>query len=657
MAIVDSCSSDNFVRTELLSDAQMRSLGPSPPCAQLGARGTTLKLIGSIVLSPEIYGQRYPGTFYVSPDLENELVLGVPWFEDHRVIYEHCLGCIYLGAQDRNRVYFNPEVQHSSTNIPTPQLSHKFPPEHLDEFLNLTKINNQTFHQGGPLRQTMAVQHEIHLSDKTTFREPPRRYSEQKRLWLDEQVRDMLANGTIEPTNSPYSSAIVVAGKKDGDYRFCVDYRRINKQTVDAPQCLPRIHEILKDIGGSRIFSTMDLKSGYWQIPLAPEARRYSAFTTPSGGQYQFRVMPFGLKNAPGTFQNLMRHVLADYWGKFAIAYLDDIIVYSEDWKQHLLHLALIFERLQIYGLTCSPQKCQFGQTSLPYLGHVVTSEGNHPQPKHLQAILDAEPPRTRKGLRSLLGAMNWLHEYVPHYSEITAAMTDLLSPKRPYKWNQEAQKALEDAKEAFRHHELLSRPEPSLPFILQTDASARGMGAVLMQQTPDGPRKIISYASAKFSPTEAAYHCNEQECLAVIWAITHFRPYLEDQRFILRTDSKTLTWLDRQKDTRDKLTRWHVLLSRFTFDIEHCPGKNNELPDALSRHPDPNTPSPGEPDIEQMVPPSLHVNHEASAEEVPVLHVTGTPSLFEEIAVNQLEDPEIERDIHRWIQDRKSVV
>lgn len=215
MAIVDSCSSDNFVRTELLSDAQMRSLGPSPPCAQLGARGTTLKLIGSIVLSPEIYGQRYPGTFYVSPDLENELVLGVPWFEDHRVIYEHCLGCIYLGARDRNRVYFNPEVQHSSTNIPTPQLSHKFPPEHLDEFLNLTKINNQTFHQGGPLRQTMAVQHEIHLSDKTTFREPPRRYSEQKRLWLDEQVRDMLANGTIEPTNSPYSSAIVVAGKKD----------------------------------------------------------------------------------------------------------------------------------------------------------------------------------------------------------------------------------------------------------------------------------------------------------------------------------------------------------------------------------------------------------------------------------------------------------
>ena len=359
--------------------------------------------------------------------------------------------------------------------------------------------------------------------------------------------------------------------------------------------------------------------------------------------------MPFGLKNAPGTFQNLMRHVLADHWGEFAIAYLDDIIVYSKNWQQHLLHLGLVFERLSIYGLTCSPHKCQFGQTSLDYLGHVVTSEGNQPQPKHLQAILDAEPPRTRKGLRSLLGTMNWLHEYIPHYSEIIASITDLLSPKRPYKWNKGAQEALETAKEAFRKHEPLSRPDPSLPFILQTDASARGMGAVLMQQGPDGRRRIIAYASAKFSPTEAAYHCNEQECLAIIWAITHFRPYLEDQRFILRTDSKTLTWLDRQKDTRDKLTRWHVFLSRYKFTIEHCPGKDNELPDALSRFPDPDSRSPGEPDLEQMIPPHNSSTQEGSAARIPVLHLTNTPSLFEEVIDAQLEDPDIQRDIHRW--------
>ena len=239
-----------------------------------------------------------------------------------------------------------------------------------------------------------------------------------------------------------------------------------------------------------------------------------------------------------------MRYVLADHWAHFVIAYLDDIIIYSEDWEQHLLHLSLVFERLSIYGLTCSPKKCEFGQTGLPYLGHIVTSNVSQPQPRHLEAILKAERPRTRKGLKSLLSTMNWLHEYIPHYSATIAPIMDLLSPKKTYEWNVEAQDALKAIKEVFRHRELLSRPD-SLPFILQADASARGMGAVLMQQEPDGRHRIISYASAKFSQAEASYHCNGQECLVIIWAITYFRPYLEDRRFVLRTDSKTLTWLD----------------------------------------------------------------------------------------------------------------
>ena len=440
------------------------------------------------------------------------------------------------------------------------------------------------FVTGGRLRQTTAVQHEICLSDPTPFREPPRRYSEEKRLWINEQVKELLINTMIEPIASPFSSAIVVAGKKDGHYRFCIDYRRLNDQTVDVPQCLPRIYDILKDIGNVKIVSSLDLKSGYGQIPLAPESRKYTAFSTPSGEQYQFRVMPFGLKNAPSTFQNLMRHVLAEQWGRFAIAYLDDIIVYSQTWEEHLLHLSLVVERLEIYRMTGSPTKCSFFQTSLPYLGHIINETGNSPQPKHLDAILNAEPPRTRKALQYLIGTMNWLGEYIPHYSELISPMTDLLSPKRAYRWTKEDQESLEKAKVAFSNHLPLSRLDPSLPFILQTDASAKGLGAVLMQQEPNGKRRIISYASAKFSPTQVLYHCNEQECLAIIWAIKRYRAHLEDQRFILQTDSKALTWLKNQKDTRTKLTRWHLLLSEYTFDIKHCPGKENELPDDLSR-------------------------------------------------------------------------
>ena len=194
--------------------------------------------------------------------------------------------------------------------------------------------------------------------------------------------------------------------------------------------------------------------------------------------------------------------------------------------------------------------------------------------------------------------------EYIPKYSELAAPLTTLASPKVTFKWTTEINRAFENLKEAFRNSDQLSRPDPDLPFILQTDASAVGMGAVLMQNAPEGKRRIISYASAKFSPTEARYHCNEQESLAVIWAIKKYRPYLEDRPFILRTDSKTLKWLRQMKDSRAKLNRWHIFLSELSFTIEHCPGKDNELPDSLSRQPNPEELLPGEQDLERMVPP-----------------------------------------------------
>ena len=632
--------------------AQRQSLRSCPPHAELAAEGAFLPLTGSIELMPEIYNRTYPGLFLVSPNLSSDLVLGRPWLWAHNVIHEHRGDCIYIGEPERQRIFLNPTNPRKSDNILTPELTHAFPSHFKEQFDEIVRRHHTIFHQGGRLQQTIAaVQHEIHVSDTRSFRDPPRRYSEEKRAWIDSQVRDMLADGVIEPVTSPYSSAIVVAGKKDGDYRFCIDYRRLNDITIDAPQCLPRINEILKDLGNAKIFSSVDFKSGYWQIPLAHDSRRYTAFTTPSGGQFQFRVMPFGLKNAPGTFQNFMRHVLAEFWGKFAIAYLDDIIVFSDTWDNHLLHLALLFERLQIYGLTCSSSKCNFGQTNLPYMGHMVNWDTNSPQEGHLDAVTKAEPPKTRKHLQSLIGTLNWLNEYVPNFAELVSPMTDLLSPRRPFRWTKEAQESLEKVKEQFKNPVPLSRPDPDLPFILQTDASAKGMGAVLMQQTPEGERKIVSFASAKFSETESRYHCNEQECLAIIWAIRRYRPYLEDRRFVLRTDSKTLTWLRSQKDTRAKLTRWHLLLSEFNFDIEHCPGKDNELPDALSRYPNPNELSPGEPNLDRMVLPTYQTPKIDETELTPVIHNIHVPSLFREIAMAQQGDEAINNEVGRWLQ------
>ena len=323
LALIDSCASDNFVKTSLLTDAQRQSLHICPRYAELAAEGATLTLIGAFDLVPEIYDRPYPGKFYVSSDLSTDLILGRPWLWSHNVIHEHRGDCIYLGETERQRVYLSPEIKRKTSEHTLPDLTPNFPPEFTEKFQNLVKQHHTIFHKGERLRQTIAaIQHEIHLSDPRSFRDPPRRYSDEKRTWIDTQVRDMLADAIIEPTSSSYSSAIVVAGKKDGDYRFCIDYRRLNDVTIDTPQCLPRIHEIIKDLGRASVFSSIDFKSGYWQIPLSPEYKKFTAFTTPSGGQYQFRVMPFGLKNAPGTFQNFMRHVLAGFWGEFAIAYL-----------------------------------------------------------------------------------------------------------------------------------------------------------------------------------------------------------------------------------------------------------------------------------------------------------------------------------------------
>ena len=656
MAEIDSCASDNFVQYSLLTADERRTIKPGPSSALLAGRGTSLRLKGIIYLSPRIGDREYPGYFHASDELRAELTLGRTWLKQHDVHHEHRTDCLYLGASDRQRIYLvpMPDLQSTPKDQLELELPSTIPPEFEERLWTTLETYASVFHQGGRLRQTLAVEHDIQILDPHPFREPPRRQSMPKRKYIDEQLREMLADGIIEPTTSPWSSAITIATKQNGEHRFCIDFRRLNDQTVNAPQCLPRIHEILKDLGKAKVFTTLDLKSGYWQIPMAADAKKYTAFSAPSGGQYQFRVMPFGLKNAPGTFQNLMRHVLAGHWGEFCMAYLDDIIVYSGDWDSHIRHVGLILERLHTYGLTCSPQKCHFGRTDLEFLGHVVTTDGNHAQPRHVEAILNAEPPKNRKQLQSFIGTCNWLMEYIPKYSELAAPLTTLASPTVVFKWTPEINHAFQVLKEAFRNPSQLSRPDPDLPFVLQTDASAVGMGAVLMQIGPNGNRRIISYASAKFSKTETRYHCNEQECLAVIWAIKKYRPYLEDQPFILRTDSKTLTWLRQMKDSRAKLNRWHIFLSELSFTIEHCPGKDNELPDALSRQPDPGEPSSVEPDLERMVPPRREAPTAPVDSTIPVLNAIQAQTLTEEISAAQRIDPEISSMILRWSEIRQ---
>ncbi|XP_063233722.1 uncharacterized protein LOC134537331 [Bacillus rossius redtenbacheri] len=302
----------------------------------------------------------------------------------------------------------------------------------------------------------------------------------------DVEIDDMLQSGVIEPSHSRYNACIVLASKKDGTSRFCVDFRPLNAVTVSTPPPQISFEAAVASLGRARVFSTLDLKSGYWQVPIRCRDRKKTAFTS------------------------MMTRVLEGYIGRFTLAYLDNIIVYSESWEDHCRHLALVMERFATNHLTANPAKCHLGTTEVEFLGHVVNAEGNRPQIGHLRQIAMAEVPRTRKQLQRFVGLINWLRSYIPNFSQTIVPLTDLLSPQIRYRWGEPAQAAFKTIQEAFTQCHTLARIDLDRPLVLQTDASALGTGAVLYQVDGAGDRQVVDYASAKFGRAERRYHKNQ---------------------------------------------------------------------------------------------------------------------------------------------------
>jgi transposase InsO family protein len=588
--------------------------------------------------------------------LVETVVLGYEFMQQHQVCIDIRRQCMYFGTDDRSTVFFKTGSSNTTgdnrlqslrkglTSITAPasplaeRAEKNFPEELRPKIHRLLDEFKSLFDMEDTSTTTTTTKHHIRLKDATPFRLRPYRYSDEKKKIIQEQVEKMLVSGVIEPSTSEYASPVVIVKKKDGQPRFCVDYRRLNAATRDEAAPLPIIQEMLRDLGQAKVFTSLDLKSGYWQVPLSDESKEYTAFTTPDGGLYQFRVMPFGLKGAPPTFQRLMsQEVLTGHLRNFTMVYLDDIIVYSTNHEEHIKHLQLVFERLQIHGLRCAPEKCHLGEREIVYLGHVVSTQGNQPQQLHLRQIQEAPTPKDRRSLRSFLGLCNWLRDYVPRFADIAYPLTDLLSAKKPWRWGPTEEEAFRSVKKVLAQPLMLHRPNPKLPYVLQTDASGTGMAAVLYQED-GGRRRIISYSSARFNPTEMKYHSNEQECLAVVWAIRRYRPYIEDKPFLLRTDNKALTWLQTTKNERAKLLRWALELQSYQFTIEHCPGKENQLPDMLSRD------------------PNARESHEEDVEDVERLLPRACPAalhtLAEEVRRAQVEDGEVTAKVVEALRD-----
>ena len=428
------------------------------------------------------------------------------------------------------------------------------------------------------------VKHHIRTGDAPPIRQRPRRLPMALREDAGKAVEEMEKQGVIEPSASPWSSPIVLVRKKDGSVRFCVDYRKLNAVTHKDSYPLPRIDDTLEALGGSEWFSTLDLKSGYWQVELAQEDKEKSAFSTGTG-LWQFRVMPFGLCNAPATFERLMEQVLSGVDLATALVYLDDILVHAATFAKHLGHLRLVLTRLQQAGLKLSPKKCFLLQRRVKYLGHVISKEGVAMDEEKLEAVRDWPIPTTTKEVRSFLGLCSYYRRFVRGFSDIAHPLHQLTEKNRVFQWTDEAAKAFELLKQKLMAGPILGYPCVGREYVLDTDASDHGIGAVL-SQVQEGEERPVAYYSRVLSRPEKQYCTTRKELLAVVKSIQHFRPYLYGVRFTLRTDHAALKWLLNFREPEGQVARWIQQLQEYDCEIQHRAGVRHLNADALSRRP-----------------------------------------------------------------------
>ena len=431
---------------------------------------------------------------------------------------------------------------------------------------------------------TDRVRHRINTGSAFPIREPTRRLPIGKREIEKEEIKKMLERGIIEPSKSPWASNIVLVTKKNGQVRFCVDYRKLNEVTIKDSYPLPRVDDCLEALSGAKWFSSMDLNSGFWQIGMDDTDKEKTAFLT-SMGLFQFTVMPFGLVNAPSTFERLMEDVLRGLQWQECLIYMDDIISPSSTFEEGLNRLESIFIRLRGANLKLKPSKCVLFQTKVNFLGHVVSSDGIATDPSKTEAVDNWPIPRTPKQVRSFIGLCSYYRRFIKGFADIARPLHKLCEKGTKFIWTPECQQSFETLKSALSETPILAYPKPGEQFILDTDASDKAVGAVL-SQVQDGKERVIAYMSKSMNKHEKAYCVTRKELLAVVAALRSFHSYLYGQEVLLRTDNAAVSWMRNLKRPTGQTARWLEELGTYNLNVIHRPGKSHKNADGLSRMP-----------------------------------------------------------------------
>jgi transposase InsO family protein len=439
---------------------------------------------------------------------------------------------------------------------------------------------------GKGLGRTDYIEHKIDTEDALPVSHRQYPFSPHIMNELDKELEEMLKLGVIEPSYSSWRSPVLLVKKATGKNRLCLDSRQLNKLTKKDSYPLPRVSTILDSLKNAHYLSTLDLKSAFWQIPLENSSKEKTAFGLPGKGLFQFKVMPFGLVNASQTQQRLMDKLFPPEFEGKVFTYLDDIVVSTQTFNEHIITLNWVKDQLLKAGLTVNVDKCHFARDSLKYLGYLVDRDGLRTDPEKVNAILNYPKPRTYTDLKRFLGLASWYRRFVENFAMVAGPLHDLTKGGKKGKgivWNEEAEKAFTDLKTALTSTPVLSCPNFSLEFIVQCDASNKGTGAVL-SQIVDDLEQPIAFTSRKLTERESKYSASERELLSVIHAIEQFRPYVEGTHFKIITDHSALQWLYKAKDPHGRLARWAMKLQQFDYEIIYRRGKENVVPDALSR-------------------------------------------------------------------------
>ena len=421
--------------------------------------------------------------------------------------------------------------------------------------------------------------------DARPSRVPYRGMNPSKRKALKEFVDNLLEKDLIEPTHSEWAAPTVLVPKKDGSYRLVIDYRKLNSQTVKTSWPLPRIQDILGNLEGSCYFSNLDLATGFHQMEIEEEDQHLTSFITPFG-LYQWKRMPMGLCNAPGAFQRLMELVLHGLTYDIVLVYIDDIIVFGRTFEEHLKHLELVLAKVEEANLKISPSKCRLFQKSIKFLGHIISQEGIQTDPAKIEAVTKYPVPKNVKEVRAFLGLTGFYRKFIPGFGSTAQPLYDLLNKENRFRWSEGCQKAFEKLKNELTVAPILGFPRETDMFILCTDASLTGIGAVL-SQIQNNETKVIAYASKTLQKGQRNYSATKRELYAVVYFTHYFREYLIGRKFQIITDHRALVWLYSFKDPDGLVARWIEKLSLFDFEIVHRPGTKIAHADALSRTPD----------------------------------------------------------------------